>query len=127
MDKSFNFKSIKKEFAARIQPKEYVQKTDKDTFVKYGEYNDFPNHLQHLYNNSSIHATCVNAIIDGIVGEGLVAEPSFVLEKANPKESWNAVYRKLATDFKLYGGYAFEVIYNRDQTKMRCYCLSMNL
>jgi len=118
MDKSFNFKSIKKEFAERVRPTERLTKTEYDTFVKYGEYNDFPNHLIDLYNNSSIHSTCVNAIVDGIVGEGLVADPSFTLDNANPKESWNAVFRKLATDFKLYGGYAFEVIYNRDRTRV---------
>ena len=118
MDKSFNFKNIKKSFAARVRPEERVGHGDSQKFVKYGEYNDFPNHLIDLYNNSSIHSTCVNAIIDGIVGEGLVADPSFTLDSANPKETWNAVYRKLATDFKLYGGYAFEVIYNRDRTRV---------
>ena len=118
MDKSFNFKNIKKSFAARVRPEERVGHGDSQKFVKYGEYNDFPNHLIDLYNNSSIHSTCVNAIVDGIVGEGLVADPSFTLDSANPKETWNAVYRKLATDFKLYGGYAFEVIYNRDRTRV---------
>ncbi len=117
-NKGFNFKTIKKEFATRISPDERISNHDSNKFIKYGEYNDFPNHLIDLYNNSSIHSTCVHAIVDGIIGEGLVAEPEYVLESANPKETWNAVYRKLALDFKLYGGYAFEVIYNRDRTRV---------
>lgn len=118
MDNKFNFKSIKKAFAERVRPEERIWTSNDHTFVKYGEYNDFPNHLIDLYNNSSIHSTCVNAIVDGIVGEGLVADPSFVLDRANPDESWNDLYRRLATDFKLYGGYAFEVVYNRPRTKV---------
>ena len=115
---SFNFKSIKKAFAERVKPNERVWHNQTQKFVKYGERNDFPNHLIDLYNNSSIHSTCVNAIVDGIIGEGLVSNKEYTLDSANPKESWNAVYRKLALDFKLYGGYAFEVIYNRDRTRV---------
>ena len=115
---SFNFKSIKKAFAERVKPNERVWHNQTQKFVKYGERNDFPNHLIDLYNNSSIHSTCVNAIVDGIIGEGLVSNKEYTLDSANPKETWNAVYRKLALDFKLYGGYAFEVIYNRDRTRV---------
>lgn len=118
MDKGFTFKSIKKEFNARAIPSERVWHHESQKFIKYGEYNDFPNTLISLYNNSSIHSTCINAIVDGIVGEGLVAEPDYILDKANQKESWNAVFRKLATDFKLYGGYAFEVIYSKDRSRV---------
>ena len=58
----------------------------------------FPNQLIELYNNSSIHNTCVNAIVDGIVGEGLVADPEFVLESANKDgETWNDLFKKVAT------------------------------
>ena len=118
MDNKFTFKSIKKQFNARAIPSERVWHNESHKFIKYGEYNDFPNTLISLYNNSSIHSTCINAIVDGIVGEGLVAEPDYVLDKANQKESWNAVFRKLATDFKLYGGYAFEVIYSKDRSRV---------
>jgi hypothetical protein len=113
MDK-FEFKNIKRQFAAKPVPTEKVT----EHYVKYGVYNSFPQHLIDLYNNSSIHGTCVNAIVDGIVGEGLIAEPNFILDQANPKESWNSVYKKIAQDFKLYGGYALEVVYNKSRTKI---------
>jgi len=114
MDK-FEFKNIKRQFAEKPVPQEKVIDSK---YVKYGVYNDFPQHLIDLYNNSSTHGTCVNAIVDGIVGEGLVAEPSVILEKANPKESWNSIYAKLARDFKLYGGYALEIVYNKARTQI---------
>ena len=118
MDNKFNFKSIKKQFAERVRPSETIYASEDRSYVKYGEYNSFPNHLIELYNNSSIHATCVNAIVDGIVGEGLVANPSFTLENANPDESWNSVFKKLALDYKLYGGYAFEVVYSKSRNRV---------
>ena len=113
MDK-LKFSAIKKEFSGRVSVLE--KKTDK--YVKFGEYNSFPNELIHLYNNSSIHNTCINATVEAIKGEGLVSEPDFVIDVANSdKETWNTIYGKLAQDYKLYGGFAIEVIWNKSRTK----------
>jgi len=114
MDK-LKFASINKDLSNRINILE--KKTDQ--YVKFGQYNSFPNDLIELYNNSSIHNTCVNAIVDGIVGEGLTATPEFVLDKANiTDESWNDIFKKVATDYKLYGGFAMEVIWNKSRTRI---------
>jgi len=45
-------------------------------FIKYGVYNDFPEYLIYLFNNSAINNTAINATVDAIVGEGLVCENS---------------------------------------------------
>lgn len=114
MDK-LKFANINKEFSSRVNMLE--KKTDQ--YVKFGQYNSFPNDLIDLYNNSSIHNTCVNAIVDGIVGEGLTADPEYVLKRANSKdESWNDVFKKVAQDYKLYGGFAMEVIWNKSRTRV---------
>ena len=114
MDK-LKFANINKKGSARVNILE--KKTDQ--YVKFGEYNSFPNDLIELYNNSSIHNTCVNAIVDGIIGEGLTAEPEFITDKANTSgESWNDIFRKVAKDYKLYGGYAIEVIWSKSRTKI---------
>jgi len=95
-----------------------TEKKNKD-FVSYGQYNSFPQELIDLYNNSSIHNTCVNAIVDGIIGEGLTADPEFVLDIANSTgESWNDILKKVAVDYKLYGGFSLEVIWNKARTKI---------
>jgi len=114
MDK-LKFANINKEFNSRVNILE--KKTDQ--YVKFGQYNSFPNDLIDLYNNSSIHNTCVNAIVDGIVGEGLTADPEYVIKKANTTdESWNDVFKKVAQDYKLYGGFAMEVIWNKSRTRV---------
>ena len=114
MDK-IKFANITKNVGERI----YVKEEKGNQYVKFGEYNSFPNELIELYNNSSIHNTCVNAIVDGIVGEGLTADPDFVLDIANRDgESWNDIFKKVARDYKLYGGFSLEVIWNKSRTKI---------
>lgn len=114
MDK-IKFSNISKKFSERVDIVE--KKTDK--YVKFGEYNNFPNELIELYNNSSIHNTCVNAIVDGIIGEGLVGDPEWVTDHANNDgESWNDLFKKVAQDYKLYGGFSLEVIWNKARTKI---------
>jgi hypothetical protein len=100
----------------RVSSKE---KLHQDKYIKFGEYDNFPNHLVELYNNSSIHETCVNAIIEAIKGDGLVAEPTFVLNKANSEgESWNDIFTKVAKDYYLFGGFYLEIIWNKLRTKI---------
>jgi len=109
------FSSINKDLGQRI----YVKEEKGNQYVKFGEYNSFPNELIELYNNSSIHNTCVNAIVDGIVGEGLTANPEYVLKVANSDgESWNDIFKKVARDYKLYGGFSLEVIWNKARTRV---------
>ena len=112
MDK-LKFSSIAKQTQDRV----FIKEEKGKDYVKFGINNSFPEELIELYNNSSIHNTCVNAIVDGIVGEGLVAEPDYVLEKANRDgETWNSVFKKVAQDYKLYGGFSLEVIWNKART-----------
>jgi hypothetical protein len=112
MDK-LKFSNISRPTSDRI----FINEEKGKDYVKFGQNNSFPNELIELYNNSSIHNTCVNAIVDGIVGEGLVAEPSYVLEKANRDgETWNNIFKKVAQDYKLYGGFSLEVIWNKART-----------
>lgn len=88
-------------------------------FVRFGDDNLFPNHIITLYNRSSIHAAAVNAIVQGIVGNGLTANEHSYLERANSKgETWNDIFAKAAYDYKLHGSYALEIIYSKDRTKI---------
>ena len=114
MDK-LKFSNITKEGGER----NYITERKNKDYVSFGQYNSFPQELIELYNNSSIHNTCVNAIVDGIIGEGLTADPEFVLDIANStKESWNDILKKVALDYKLYGGFSLEVIWNKARTKV---------
>ena len=90
-----------------------------EKLIKYGEYNDFPSHLVELYNNSSIHATCINAIVESIQGDGLTSDHPETLDRANADgETWNDIFAKVAKDYYLFGGFALEVIYSKDRSKI---------
>jgi len=115
MEKKFQFQTINKDASERQYPTEKKTKG----FIQYGVYNDFPEYLIYLYNNSAINNTCINAIVDGIVGEGLVCDQSSLLDQANNEgESWNDIFKKTALDYKLYGGFAWEVIWSKDRSRI---------
>src|SRR6056300_1749544 len=114
----FNFKKIKLNLAKQFS----YQESNKDhKFVKYGSDNKFPFHLTELYNKSSIHGACVNAIVEGIIAGGLTANEEIYIERANPKETWNDIFEKVALDFKLFGSFALEIIYSNDRSRIDVY------
>jgi len=89
-----------------------------DDFIKFGLDNLFPQKLVWLYNHSSINGSCITAKAQATIGNGLVCDKPEAIEYANPMESWNDVYRKIALDMNLFGGFALEVIWNKERTKI---------
>jgi len=123
----FQFKSIKRdEFALKkgvekVSMHKYDGKksTEHKKYIKFGADNQYPDYLIDLYNHSSIHASCVNAIVQAVSGDGLITEDEDILAHANREgESWNDIYNKVALDYKLFGGFALEIIYSKDRTKI---------
>ena len=70
-------------YREEMYPTSRVFEDDKGKIVYYGERNDFPHYVTELYNKSSINATAINAITDGIVAGGLTTEDTSVLDRAN--------------------------------------------
>ena len=95
----------------------YKEKSS-DKYIKSGEDNLFPQHLIQLYNRSSVHAACVNAVTEAIIGGGLKANEEAFLAKANKRETWNDIFTKAATDYYLYGSFALEVIWSMDRSRI---------
>jgi hypothetical protein len=115
MEKQFKFQTVNKVESDRQFPTEKNLKG----FIQYGLYNDFPEYLIYLFNNSAINNTAIHATVDAIVGEGLVCDQSHLLDEANNEgESWNDLFKKTALDYKLYGGFAWEVIWSKDRTRI---------
>ena len=112
---AFKVLNIQKEISKRYNPYE-----NKDNhYVKFGEQNDFPDRLIWLSNHSSMHRTCLEAIIDAIFGEGLTSDKPELLDKANfENETWNDIFQKVATDFKTFGYFSLEVIWSKDRSKI---------
>ncbi len=121
----FNFSSIKKESFAvnngydRDTNPYREDHVDCPKYMKFGADNQYPEYLISLYNQSSIHASCINSIVQAITGDGLVTENEEILKRANGEgESWNDIFRKVALDYKLFGGYVLEIIYSRDRSRI---------
>jgi len=87
-------------------------------YIKYGANNLFPQELIKLYNYSSTNGACIMAKTEATIGKGLVADNAEILKKANPRESWNNIFRKVAYDMNLFGGFALQIIWSKDRTKI---------
>jgi len=100
-------------------PTSKVFEDDKGKVVYYGDSNEFPQYVIELFNKSSINGTAIIAKRDGIIGDGLTADNEDILEYANKEgESWNDIFKKVALDRALFGGFALEIIWTNDRTKI---------
>jgi hypothetical protein len=116
-DKKYTFKTIPRNSKTNERIS-LIERKDK-FYISFGSDNGFPNKLIDLMNYSSIHGTCVNATVEAIVGNGLTSNKPDTLDFANyEKESWNDIFKKVAKDLKLFGGFALEIIWSKDRTKI---------
>jgi hypothetical protein len=117
MSNKYTFKTIPRNSATNERISLVERKNQ--FFISFGSDNGFPNKLIDLMNYSSIHGTCVNATVDSIIGNGLTTTNPETLDFANyENESWNDIFKKVAKDLKLFGGFALEIIWSKDRTKV---------
>ena len=91
-----------------------IREVNNKDYVFYGEQNLFPDTLIALYNSSAMHRTCIDAIKDGIFGEGIEMIGN---EYCNSKgETIDDVFEKLVLDYTIYQGYSLNVIWNKEGT-----------
>lgn len=101
-------------FEALDLPK--IQEKRGKEYVYYGEANLFPQTLIELYDNSAMHHTCIQAIKDGIIGDGIeIVGEEYVNSHG---ETINEVFEKIALDYALYQGYALNVIWNKEGNRI---------
>jgi DNA-binding Lrp family transcriptional regulator len=83
----------------------------------YGEANDFPQHLLEFYNRSPKHGAIVRQKARFVAGEETIVEgnPNAVkiIDYVNPYEGVQEFKNKLALDYELFNGFAYEVHYNK--------------
>jgi len=85
-------------------------------FMYYGAANLFPQTLIELYNTSAMHATCINSIMAGIVGDGIEVIGNEYINSAG--ETVDELFEKVSLDYTLYQGYALNIIWNKERTKI---------
>lgn len=108
-NKKFNFMSFGD--IGQFLPK-FVETSSRD-WVLFGEDNLWPDLIVRLYNQSSINRSCLLSKYDSVIGKGIINESDpTILEKANPKQSWNEVFEKCALDYLIHGGFGVNVVWN---------------
>jgi DNA-binding Lrp family transcriptional regulator len=83
----------------------------------YGESNDFPQHLLEFYNRSPKHGAIVRQKARFVAGEETVVDgnpnAAKIIDYVNPYEGVQEFKNKLALDYELFNGFAYEVHYNK--------------
>jgi hypothetical protein len=103
------------QFAKYVEPN-YEEKATPQGFVQYGDDNLYPQYLIDLYNSSAVHHALVDSIAYMIFGKGIESEGEAKLQI----EKWglNDEIRKACLDLKLQGGFALEIMWSIDRTKI---------
>ena len=85
-------------------------------YMYYGDKNLFPQRLIELYDSSAMHHTAIQAIKDGIIGDGIkVIGEEYINSKG---ETVNDVFEKIALDYAIYNGYAVNVVWNKEGSRI---------
>ena len=105
-----NFYSVKgAAFEAIDIPK--VKEIRGKKYMYYGEDNLFPELLIELYDGSAMHHTAIEAIKDGIIGDGLEIIGDNAVNKKG--ETVDEVFERISLDYTIYNGYALNVVWNK--------------
>jgi hypothetical protein len=96
-------------------------------FITYGEDNLYPDFLIELYNKSPKHNAIVSAKASYVAGVGtaikgsdtaIIAKAQQKVNAINAYESLDELKVKIADDLELFNGFALEIIWSRDKSKI---------
>ena len=100
----------------------YVQEDTKTRYnwvpVGIFEQDDFFEILTEAYNSSTTNAACIDGVADLIYGKGITTDDTLFQEELMrliPAEE----LRRVSFDLKLYGNAAFQVVWNKEHTKIK--------
>lgn len=87
-------------------------------WVEYGDKNKFPQYIIDIGSKSPVNKSIILSTVTYICGKG-VRESANVANKfvgtPNVSETWDDVIEKVATDYKTFGGFYFQIILNKDE------------
>ena len=118
-DKIMQDKDKKKYFTAIVSetkeiPRLEVKQVKNCKYLKYGTDNLFPQYVFELYTHSSQFASIVDTMKDYIIGNGIVS--GYPMKVVNRKgDTFDLFVEKLIIDYLLFGGFAFQVIRNKNK------------
>lgn len=97
-------------------------------YVKWGKNNKRPSELIDLFNNHAEHGAIVKGkarYLSGLAIESENEQAKLWLKKANKKESWFDISKKLDKSKVIYGGFAVKVIPNLVGTPLEFYFMEL--
>ena len=100
-------------FAKAEIPEFPNQYFSQNRYITFGSNNRYPDYLIDLYNGAAKHAAIINGKCTYIVGSGFVTTDQSTqqfLDKANEKETWNQLIKKLCKDIEIFGGFYLQCI-----------------
>jgi len=85
-------------------------------WVYYGDNNLLPQYFIGLYDNCAIHKAVITSKVNQIMGDGIVSlnNPMATVNLINPSENVTDVLKKCSLDFMLFGGFALNIVKNRE-------------
>lgn len=110
-----NFKIIN--FAIEHKKPDYKINKSKG-FIQWGTNNNYPEELLDMFNfeGSNLHQSIINKKTQMIAGNGIVptAENQTIVDNEFNEDDLDIIAYKLAYDYELFNGFAYEIIYSRD-------------
>lgn len=103
---------------------QYVEKESQSGWVIYGKDNLYPEYLKALMNKSSKHSAIIKGKSAMIGGNGWIdndlstAAYNFLGNPYNKEEDMNAILAKVAYDNEIYGGFALNIIWSKDRSRI---------
>ena len=99
-------------FAAPALP--VIKEIRNKDYMFYGEDNLYPEKLIEMYDSSAMHHTAIQAIKDGIFGEGIELIGTEYINTQG--ETIDDIFEKITLDYTLYQGYSLNIIWNKEGT-----------
>lgn len=101
----------------------FKEKILNNNIVTWGDDNCYPYFILELLNKSSIHNAIINRktlmlISNGVNTDELDEEGLFLFNNQNNKLNLNNILYKLFYDLEVFGGFTFQVIYNKKLDKI---------
>lgn len=85
-------------------------------YMKFGDDNLFPQQVIKLYDTSAMNHTAIDAITDGVKGEGIEAYGDNYINGNG--ETINDIFERISLDYVLFGGYSLNVVWNKEGSRI---------
>jgi hypothetical protein len=103
--------TISVKFAQAEQPK-FREFKGANKYIAFGEYNNYPEYLLSLYNESAKHGAITKSKVNYIYGKGFEDVP----KNANAEgQSFNKILKRAIVDGSIFSGFYLQVVWNRMQ------------